>query len=155
MEKAISMFINTLEAASGVAKLKGEDRVKFDIPLDAVDIIKKKLEYVLDLEKECVADNSEKHPVVNGELAATIEGMTSPDYKERFKAEYRQTKIRYERLKALNTKIEAAQATSYRKGGVEFPLFECPTDILRDQQRLMGELLHILEVRAVIEGVDL
>ena len=33
------------------------------------------------------------------ELKETVEGMTSPDYKERFKAEYRQTKIRYEKLK--------------------------------------------------------
>lgn len=28
------------------------------------------------------------------ELYETIEGMTSTDYRERFKAEYRQTKIR-------------------------------------------------------------
>ena len=35
------------------------------------------------------------------ELYETIEGMTSTDYRERFKAEYRQTKIRYEKLKDL------------------------------------------------------
>ena len=89
------------------------------------------------------------------EFKDTIEMMMSEDYKERFKAEYYQTKIRYEKLKALNTKIEAAQVTSYRKGGVDFPLFECPSDMLRDQQRLMGEYLHILEVRAVIESIEL
>ena len=33
------------------------------------------------------------------ELKDTIDGMISNDYRERFKAEYRQTKERYERLK--------------------------------------------------------
>lgn len=89
------------------------------------------------------------------ELKDTIQMMQREDYKERFKAEYHQTKIRYEKLKAFNTKIEAALATNYRKNCVEMPTFDCPQDMLRDQQRIMGEYLHILEVRAVIEGVDL
>lgn len=105
------------------------------------------------------------------ELKDTIEMMNSEDYKERFIAEYRQTKIRYEKLKLFNTKIEA----SYRTGGnvdsppckpthcivergckvVEMPKHDCPEDLLREQQRVMGEYLHILEVRAAIEGIDL
>ena len=90
----------------------------------------------------------------------TIEGMLSPDYKERFRAEYIQTKIRYERLKAFNTKIEAANRTNewrcrYEMPKVEMPKHDCPDDILEQQQHLMGQYLHILEVRAVIEGVDL
>lgn len=32
-------------------------------------------------------------------LEDTVEGMLHPDYKERFKAEYQQTKIRYEKLR--------------------------------------------------------
>lgn len=82
---------------------------------------------------------------------ATVEGMLSPDYKERFKAEYQQTKIRYEKLKAFNTRIRAAEI----KGSVEMPEHDCPLDLLRDQQRAMGEYLHCLEIRAVIEGIDL
>ena len=39
------------------------------------------------------------------ELKDTIKMMTSEDYKERMKAEYLQTKIRYEKLRAFNTKI--------------------------------------------------
>ena len=35
------------------------------------------------------------------ELKETIDGMISTDYRERFKAEYRQTKDRNERLKAI------------------------------------------------------
>ena len=92
------------------------------------------------------------------ELEDTAAGMTSPDYKERFKAEYIQTKIRYERLKAFNTKIEAAFRTECERPEVKkapMPPHDCPHDLLREQQEVMGQYLHILEVRAVIEGVDL
>ena len=41
------------------------------------------------------------------ELKDTITPMMSDNYKERFKAEYMQTKIRYERLKKINVKAEA------------------------------------------------
>lgn len=90
------------------------------------------------------------------ELKDTNQMMQSADYKERFKAEYYQTKIRYEKLKKFNTRIEAAVATRhYSDSPVDMPLFVCPEDILRGQQRVMGEYLHILEVRAVIEGIEL
>lgn len=85
------------------------------------------------------------------ELAETIKLMNSKDYKKRFVAEYWQTKIRYEKLKAFNTKIEANE----RKGNFTEPKHDCPNDLLLNQQRAMGEYLHILEVRAVIENVDL
>ena len=90
------------------------------------------------------------------ELKETIEMMCSDDYKERFKAEYHQTKIRYEKLKSLNTKIEAAEMTKFEKNNIVVePKHDCPHHLLRDQQRVMGEYLHILEVRAVIEGIEL
>jgi hypothetical protein len=82
---------------------------------------------------------------------ATVEGMLSTDYKERFKAEYQQTKIRYEKLKAFNTRISAAGIDE----SVEMPKHDCPAMLLKSQQAAMGEYLHILEVRAVIEGIDL
>ena len=89
--------------------------------------------------------------------------MASGDYKDRFKAEYWQTKIRYERLKAFNNKIEAANITmqcpvnvcSPVESKFEMPKHDCPDHLLREQQRVMGEYLHILEVRAVIEHIDL
>lgn len=84
------------------------------------------------------------------ELKDTVEGMTSPDYKERFKAEYNQTKIRYEKLKKFCDKIEVAQMT-----GEEEPKHDCPLELLREQQRAMGQYLHLLELRAVIEKVEL
>ena len=82
----------------------------------------------------------------------TVNGMLSPDYNERFKAEYQQTKIRYEKLKNLNNKIEGRYHT-----GEDYLNFEpeTPAELLKDQQRIMGEYLHILEVRAIIEEIDL
>ena len=96
---------------------------------------------------------------MKAELKDTVQMMNSADYKERFKAEYYQTKIRYEKLKAFNNKIEASNATNamWNNNGktVEMPKHDCPDDLLREQQRIMGEYLHILEIRAVIEGVEL
>lgn len=94
------------------------------------------------------------------ELRDTIKMMNSEDYKERFIAEYQQTKIRYEKLKAFNNKIEAARRTTCDPfvspaKRVDEPKHDCPEEMLRNQQSIMGEYLHILEVRAVIEGIDL
>ena len=118
--------------------------------------IEKSLYASENLEQECCAPDTESCETRHDSpFRKTVNGMLSANYKERFKAEYQQTKIRYEKLKALNNRIEAANATSYRKNAIDMPLFECPTDLLREQQRKMGEYLHILEVRAVIEGVEL
>lgn len=89
------------------------------------------------------------------ELKETMEMMVSDDYKERFKAEYYQTKTRYEKLKAFNNKIEASEITAYQRNQFVEPKHDCPAEILRNQQRVMGEYLHLLEVRALIEGVEL
>lgn len=80
------------------------------------------------------------------ELKDTIEMMQSADYKERFKAEYYQTKIRYNKLHNMLVKADA--------GKLEFTP-TCPLDLLRDQKANMGKYLYCLEVRALIEGVEL
>lgn len=85
------------------------------------------------------------------ELRDTIQGMTSGDYKQRFIAEYEQTKIRYERLKVLNTKIEAHKRSAYTFE----PKHDSPYDVLREQQAAMGQYLHILELRAALENIEL
>lgn len=84
------------------------------------------------------------------ELKETVDLMNSTNYKERFVAEYRQTKIRYERLKNFVTKIEAAIMTNKAE-----PPHDCPLHLLQEQQSIMGQYLHILEIRAVIENIDL
>lgn len=83
------------------------------------------------------------------ELKDTIDLMNSSDYKERFKAEYMQVKIRYEKLKSFCNKIEAAEIT-----GKEPPKHDCPVSVLRDQQCVMGNYLRILELRAEIENIQ-
>lgn len=88
---------------------------------------------------------------MNLELKDTAEMMQSADYKERFIAEYHQTKIRYEKLKAFNTKIKAAHMSSK----VEMPKHDCPDELLREQQAAMGQYLHLLELRAEIEHIAL
>lgn len=86
-------------------------------------------------------------------LADTGLMMISDDYKERFIAEYWQTKIRYERLKKFNTRLEV-EKRGYSKP-TQAAKHDCPAELLRQQQRVMGEYLHLLEVRAVIENIDL
>lgn len=79
-------------------------------------------------------------------LADTIKGMQSLDYKERFAAEYWQTKIRYERLCEMVVKYEA--------GTLSF-VPDCPLGLLKNQKWAMGRYLNCLEVRAQIEKIDL
>lgn len=80
------------------------------------------------------------------ELKDTIEMMNSADYKERFKAEYQQTKIRYNKLHNMLVKADA--------GKLDFKP-TCSLDLLKDQKAAMGKYLYCLEVRAVVEEIDL
>ena len=80
------------------------------------------------------------------ELRDTIEMMNSDDFKTRVKAEYWQTKIRYDKLHKMLIKADA--------GTLNFTL-TCPLDLLREQKAAMGKYLYCLEVRAEIEGIDL
>lgn len=80
------------------------------------------------------------------ELKDTIEMMNSDDYVERFKAEYYQTKIRYEKLHKMIIKYEA--------GTLDFDP-TCSIEILKHQKSYMGQYLYCLEVRAEIEGIKL
>ena len=88
-------------------------------------------------------------------LEHLVELMESENYRDRFVAEYIQLKQRHEKLKRFNTKIEAAIRTIDLDNGVDEPIHDCPAELLREQQAAMGEHLHLLEVRAVIEDIDL
>lgn len=88
------------------------------------------------------------------ELKDTIELMNSSDYKDRFKAEYYQLKIRYEKLHAMLTKYHAG----LQSGDVaKFLGFEptCSISVLQTQEMYMKQYLDQLGIRAVIEGVEL
>lgn len=84
------------------------------------------------------------------ELKDTIELMNSSDYKERFKAEYYQLKVRYEKLHRFCNNIAVAAMMCY-----EGPKHDCPLSLLLEQKRLMGMYLNTLEKRAIIEKIEL
>lgn len=89
------------------------------------------------------------------DLKKTVSPMFSADFRERFKAEYLQTKDRFEKLRKLNLSIEAARLTDGCEKHVDMPVHVCPEDILLKQQCIMAEYLRVLEIRALIEGIDL
>ncbi|RGG42129.1 hypothetical protein DWX96_00825 [Roseburia sp. AF22-2LB] len=72
--------------------------------------------------------------------------MQSNDYKERFKAEYKQLDIRYKGLEAMLKKWDA--------GELNFTP-TCPRNIYNIQIRAMEEYLTVLETRAIMEKIDL
>lgn len=68
------------------------------------------------------------------------------DYKDRMKVEYTQLKDKYDKLHKMLVKYDA--------GKLGFTP-TCPIELLREQASVMGRYLYILEVRAVIEEVEL
>lgn len=80
------------------------------------------------------------------ELKDTVKLMTSNDYKDRFIAEYMQTKIRYTKLHDMLVKYEAET--------LDFQPMS-PYRLLSEQKGHMGRYLNCLEVRAEIEGIKL
>lgn len=80
------------------------------------------------------------------ELRDTVEMMNSGDYKERFKAEYYQVVIRYQKLKSMLDKWDDDQ--------LEFAP-TCPRSTYNMQITAMTDYIAVLEARAVMEGVEL
>jgi hypothetical protein len=79
-------------------------------------------------------------------LNETVGMMNSKDYKERFKAEYLQLKIRMEGL--------AAMLKKYIEGTLTFKP-SCSYDLLNSQLRVMMQYKMTLEERAKIENIEL
>ncbi|MGL5383045.1 MAG: crAss001_48 related protein [Culicoidibacterales bacterium] len=79
-------------------------------------------------------------------LFETIEMMNSADFKERFKAEYYQLKIRRKGLYEMLVKYHGEMLPFTPK---------CPIELLEEQVVVMDKYLDILEQRAKIEGVEL
>ena len=76
----------------------------------------------------------------------TVNLMNSTDYKERFKAEYIQAAVRYEKLKAMLDKWDA--------GKLEFKP-TCPRGVYNFQIRAMADYIASREARAAIENIEL
>ena len=82
---------------------------------------------------------------MNNELKDTVTGMLSPDYKERFIAEYRQLSIRTLKLETF--------LDNYRNGQLSFKP-TCNIELLERQLDIMKAYITVLEERAKIEGVS-
>lgn len=78
------------------------------------------------------------------ELKDTVEMMLSDDYKERFKAEYWQLKIRHDKLQKMVDNWENLDFTP-----------TCPYSIYAYQLIAMEDYLMLLRNRAVLEEVEL
>lgn len=79
-------------------------------------------------------------------LKDTAKLMKSKNYKKRFKAEYWQLKIRYEKLETTIARYDC--------GILDFEL-TCPIDMLREQLKAMGGYMDILKLRAEKENIKL
>lgn len=79
------------------------------------------------------------------ELKDTIDLMNSDNYQDRFRSEYQQTKIRYDKLHKLLVKYDAGT----------LPFEPANISVLRDQASVMRHYLYILETRAEIEKIDI
>ena len=80
------------------------------------------------------------------DMTSTVELMLSDNYKDRFKAEFYQLKIRYTKLRIMLDKWD--------NGELQFEP-TCPKQLLESQLKVMGEYLDILGDRAEIEGIEL
>lgn len=80
------------------------------------------------------------------ELNDTVKMMNSEDYKERFRAEYCQTVIRYGKLKNMLDRWD--------DGNLNFTP-TCPRSTYNMQIRAMADYIAVLEARAVMEDIDL
>lgn len=79
-------------------------------------------------------------------LENTVQIMLSEDYKDRFRAEYLQLRMRYRKLYLLLTKN--------RLGALGFKP-DCPIDLLKQQLEAMRLYISLLEERAIHENIDL
>ena len=79
-------------------------------------------------------------------LSDTLDLMNSPDYRDRMKAEYLQTKIRRDALHEMCVKYEA--------GTLKFEP-TCSLDLLKKQETIMSQYLYLLEIQASLEGICL
>lgn len=80
------------------------------------------------------------------ELEETVALMNSADYKDRFRAEYFQVKIRAEKLKGMLEK--------WSRGELSFTP-TCPFELLNAQLSVMESYATLLEARASLELIDL
>lgn len=74
------------------------------------------------------------------------------NWQERLKEEYTQFKEKYEKLKSYNNEIEVKRNLELFTETVEE---DYRFRLMREQQSVMGNYLHLLELRAKLENIEL
>lgn len=74
------------------------------------------------------------------------------NWQERLKEEYTQLKEKYEKLKSYNNEIEVKRNLELFTETVEE---DYRFRLMREQQSVMGNYLHLLELRAKLENIEL
>lgn len=99
-------------------------------------------------EAKAMENNNREITYINteDELHQTVKGMISDDYKERFKAEYKQLIIRLDRLNKIINKM--------KEDKLDFKGF-CSLDVLIAQSRHMDAYASLLSYRALVEDINL
>ena len=101
-------------------------------------------QFILPVNQGVITDNKKNDRET--ELHDIIGLMCSEDYKDRFKAEYLQLRMRYNKLHNMVVKYQANK--------LDFKP-SCDIELLKKQKTAMSNYLYCLEVRAQIEGIDL
>ena len=134
-EKTIDISINENDVKKLKEALESMKNVVSKIP-DS--------QYTMPVKQGVITDNKKND--IETELHDIIGLMCSEDYKDRFKAEYLQLKMRYNELHNMVVKYEANK--------LDFKP-SCDIELLKKQKAAMGNYLYCLEVRAQVEGIDL
>ena len=100
--------------------------------------------YKFDFQNNYRDNHKEDNKVKTHTMNDAVEMVLSDGYKERFIAEYVETKIRYERLHSIIIKWCAGKAD-----------FVTDIELLEEQAKHMGNYLKTLEIRAVKEDIEL
>lgn len=79
-------------------------------------------------------------------LKETSKMMESEDYKERFKGEYAQTKIRFTKLDTAIRQLDAGTIDYDPASGY---------DLMVAQAQAMANYMKVLKTIAMVEGIDL
>ena len=114
------------------------------LPVEQRIKIKELCDYASDL--EVMVDGAIDAAIYGAKFALGIQKDDNEDYKVRFVKEYKELKERYGKLHKMIVKAEAET--------LDFEP-DCPLDLLKQQAKAMGEYLHILEIRAEIERIDI
>ena len=132
-------------------KYEGRDKIKSEVYIDgelksvafSLNELFSQLQFY-EIYGNCANNRKEDNKVTAYTMNDAVEMVLSDDYKERFIAEYVETKIRYERLHSIIIKWCAGKAD-----------FVTDIDLLEEQTKHMGNYLKTLEIRAVKEDIEL